>query len=413
MQASLLRFGHYAFEHTDAGGKCAQETLFLLLHHAAYQHLLRLQFRISLAHFLNQRRYEFAEEGFALSEEGVGIAYGAAQDAADDIACLGVGGKLAIGDGEGDGPQVVRNDAHGHIHLLVLAVREAREFPYAADDGLENVRVVVRLLALDGTHQAFKAHTRVNHVHGERFERAVRLAVELHEHDVPDFDNLRVVLVHQFVARLLGLFFRRAAVEVNFRARSAGAGVAHFPEVVVFVAVDDMVGRQVLGPNLGRFVVASQPFFFRTFKHGGIEVGRVQLQHVDEVLPCHVDGPFLEVVAEAPVAEHFKHGVVIRVVSHLFQIVMFTADTQALLRVRPSARLRVALSQDDIFPLIHSGVGKHQCGVVLDNHRCRGHDGMALCFKKLLVRVSDFVSSHHIFDCYLHFGCKVSARREQ
>ena len=157
---------------------------------------------------------------------------------------------------------MIRNDAHGHIHLLVLAVREAREFPYAADDGLENVRVIVRLFALDGTHQTFKAHTRVNHIHGQRFERSVRLAVELHEHDVPDFDNLRVVLVHQFVARLLGLFFRRAAVEVNFRARSAGAGVAHFPEVVVLVAVDDMVGGQVFGPNFGRFVIAFQPFFF-------------------------------------------------------------------------------------------------------------------------------------------------------
>jgi hypothetical protein len=37
--------------------------------------------------------------------------------------------------------------------------------------------------------------------------RAIGLALELHEHVVPDLDHLRVVVVHQLAAGLLRLLF--------------------------------------------------------------------------------------------------------------------------------------------------------------------------------------------------------------
>ena len=73
---------------------------------------------------------------------------------------------------------------------------------------------------------------------------------------------------------------------------------------------------------------------------------------------------------------------------------MFAADAQAFLRVGAAARFGVAGAQDDVLPLVHAGVGKHQRGVVLDDHRCRGHDGVAFRLEKLLVRVADFVGCH-------------------
>jgi hypothetical protein len=40
----------------------------------------------------------------------------------------------------------------------------------------------------------------------------------------------------------LGLVVGGKQVEMNFRARAAGAGVAHHPEVILLVAVDDVDG---------------------------------------------------------------------------------------------------------------------------------------------------------------------------
>ena len=53
------------------------------------------------------------------------------------------------------------------------------------------------MLALQHAHQALEAHARVDDVHRQLLQRAISLTVVLHEHEVPDLDDLRVVLVHQ------------------------------------------------------------------------------------------------------------------------------------------------------------------------------------------------------------------------
>ena len=94
---------------------------------------------------------------------------------------------------------------------------QARDLLLSLDDGLEDVGVVVRVLALQHAHQALEAHAGVDDVHGELLQRAVGLAVELHEHEVPYLDDLRVVLVDEVTAAdatglaLLG----RTAIDVN------------------------------------------------------------------------------------------------------------------------------------------------------------------------------------------------------
>ena len=118
---------------------------------------------------------------------------------------------------------------------------------------------------------------------------------------------------------------------MNLRAGAARSCVAHLPKVVVLVAVDDMVGRHVLSPVGGSLVVAYEVLFLRAFENCHVEVFRVELEHIDEIFPCHVDGTLFEIIAEAPVSEHLKHGVMISVVSHLFEVVVLTADAEALL----------------------------------------------------------------------------------
>ena len=50
---------------------------------------------------------------------------------------------------------------------------------------------------------------------------------------------------------------------------------------------------------------------------------------------------------------------VVRIVTHFFQVVVFAAHAQAFLRVRHSFILGGVIAQNNIFPLVHAGVRKH------------------------------------------------------
>ena len=115
----------HAFQKVDAGGEGAEEGFFFFANHLGDEFLLCGQLGIGAAHLLHEGGHEETEEGVATTEEGVGITHGATKDAADDVAGFGVGGQLSVGDGEGNGAQVVGDDAHGHVDRFVLAVGEA------------------------------------------------------------------------------------------------------------------------------------------------------------------------------------------------------------------------------------------------------------------------------------------------
>ena len=117
------------------------------------------------------------------------------------------------------------------------------------------------MLALKGAHESLKSHTGIDNVHRQRFETAVCLAVKLHEHNIPNLDNLWVVFVYEFTSRHFCLLFLRTGVDMNLGAWSTRTCIAHFPEVVVFVSIYDMVGRHMLEPVSGSLVVAVESFF--------------------------------------------------------------------------------------------------------------------------------------------------------
>ena len=105
---------------------------------------------------------------------------------------------------------MVGTDTHGHVDVFVVTVVFACQSLFLADDGLEDIGVVVRLLVLQGTHQSLETHTGVDDLHGEFLQGTVGLAVELHEDNVPDFDDLRMVFVDEVAsgdACLAFLFF--------------------------------------------------------------------------------------------------------------------------------------------------------------------------------------------------------------
>ena len=102
-----------------------------------------------------------------------------------------------------------------------------------------------------------------------------------------------------------------------------------------------MILRHMLGPVFGGLIVARDILLRRTLEHCHVEILGIQFQHIHQIFPRHVDGAFLKVVAEAPVAKHLEHRVVVGVMTHLLQVVVLTRHTQTFLRIGTTARLRL------------------------------------------------------------------------
>ena len=174
---------------------------------------------------------------------------------------------------------MVGNNAHGDIGFFIGSVGNATQCSELLNNRLEDVGVVVRLFALHGHTQTFEAHARVDYFCRQRLERTIGLAVELHEHIVPDFNHLRMTTVYQRQSINFCPFVVGANVDMNFRAGTARTRIAHFPEIIFFISIDNARGRQELLPDGSCFVVALQPFGRRTFEYGNIKPILVELEN--------------------------------------------------------------------------------------------------------------------------------------
>ena len=329
----FLSVCHELVEQTDSFIQRTEESLFLGLDDRCDLCLLFNQFRVRLTEILDELRNELVEEGRAHVQERISVTHGATQDTTNDVTGFLVRWQLTVRDSEGDGTDVIGDDTHSNIGLLVLAVFTTADSTDLMEHRLEDVRVVVGSLTLDGTHQTLKAHTGVDHFHGQRFERAVCLTVILHEDNIPDLDDLRVVFVNQVASGYSVALVERTTVHVDLRRRTTRTTFSHFPEIIMFVAVDDVIGRQVFSPDSCRLVVASKSFFGRTLKDRCIQVRRVDLEHIHDIFPREIDGFGFEIITERPVTEHLEHGVVVGIVSYFLQVIMLTRHAQTFLTV--------------------------------------------------------------------------------
>ena len=172
------------------------------------------------------------------------------------------------------------------------------------------------------------------------------------------------------------------AVEVDLAARAARPGLGHPPEVGVVAVVDvaparHPLGRQadLVGPDVPGDVVV-------LVGRGGQALARDAQVRRQEV-PRPVDRLALEVVAEAPVAEHLEEGVVARRPADLLEVVVLARDAQAALVVDRS-RVRARLGTDqDVLELDHPGVREEQRRVAGRDEARAGHDGVAALGEEL------------------------------
>ena len=150
------------------------------------------QFGVGLAHHRHQVGHDAVEEGGAHAEL-VAVTNRAADDAAQHVAAAFVAGDDAIDDQEGTGADVVGDD----LERVVGQIGRLRFACGGGDQRLEQVDLVVGMHVLHHRRNALQPHAGVDRRLGQRMHRAGLVAVELHEHVVPDFD----VAVAVFVGR--------------------------------------------------------------------------------------------------------------------------------------------------------------------------------------------------------------------
>ena len=94
-----------------------------------------------------------------------------------------------------------------------------------------------------------------------------------------------------------------------------------------------------------------------------------QAELLGHQLPGVRDRLFLEVVAEAEVAEHLEEGVVPRGVADIVEVVVLAAGAHAFLRRGGTHVGALLLAGEHVLELHHAGVGEHQRGIVARHQR--------------------------------------------
>src|SRR5690606_32847470 len=244
-------------EDAGAGAQRGEERLLLLVHHRLDPVELGDQFGVAGRHRVPHDLAELAEHRLAHPEQATG-ADDPAQQAAQHVAAGLVARGDAVTDEHHAGPGVVGDHPEADVVLRVVPVAATGQLLGLGDDRAHQVGLVDVVHALQQAGDALQPHPGVDVLGGQlahhrrAFLRTPLPADVLHEHQVPDLDV--AVLVHDRAAFPAVL---RTAVVVDLRARTAGAGIAHVPVVVLGVPGLDALRREPsdLLPQLGGFGV--------------------------------------------------------------------------------------------------------------------------------------------------------------
>ena len=182
-----------------------------------------------------------------------------------------------------------------------------------------------------------------------------RVAVELHEYQVPDL-HVAVAVLLRAAGRAAGHV--RPVIIKYLAARSAGSGIAHGPEIVFLSATAEPV---LIDSDL--------------FQPGGLGIGIIMENGDPELLlrdgqlpgkelPGIMDGLFLEVVSEAEIAQHLEKSVVAGGVSHVFQVVVFAPGAHATLGGDGARAGALLKAKEYLLELHHAGVSEQQCRII-------------------------------------------------
>ena len=287
---------------------------------------------------------------------------------------------------------MVGDDAEAHVVVLVaVVVLRARQLDGGVDNGAQKVGLVDVVHALEQAGDTLDAHAGIDVLLRQLtddFEVAllVSLAADgLHEHEVPDLHVAVVVCDRAAFDAVL-----RAAVVVDLRARSAGAGDAHGPEVVLHAHALDALFRDtdLVAPDRGRLVVVQIDRHPQTLR---VQSQAAVLDSAGEQGPGVRDRAFLEVLAEGEVAGHLEERVVAGGDAHFLDI----QGAHALLNRGGGTvfEIRSLVAQEVRLERHHAGVDEQQRRVV-QNQRGARHRGVAGLDEVVGEPLSDLMGLH-------------------
>ncbi len=240
------------------------------------------------------------------------------------------------------------------------------------DQRLEQIDVVIVVDTLHDGGDALEAHAGVDGRTRQAGARTIRMLLELHEHEVPDFDPAIAVFIRRARRTAPDLV---AMVVKDFRARTAGAGIAHLPEVGLGAEPHDTIFGNAgdLLPELERLVIVL------------IDGDHETVAGEPPVLGQKVPGEFnrfgLEIIAEGEIAQHFKEGVVARGEPNIVEVIVLAACAHAFLRGRRRGIGPLFDAGKDVLELHHAGIGEHQRRIVARHKRAGRHGFMAVTGK--------------------------------
>ena len=293
-----------------------------------------------------------------LAAHDMGMAGGAAEDAAQHVAAALVGGHDPIGDQEGGGAQVVGDHPVGNRVGTVGG--GGRVLRRSLDQPAHEVDIVIVVLALEDGGDALQPHPGIDGGLRQVAARAAGDLVVLHEHQVPDLDEAVAVLIGRSrrTAGHVG-----AVIVEDFRAWPAGSGLAHGPEIIGTRYADDArIGQSGdLLPQGPGFVIA--------VIDGDHQAVLGQTQLVGQKAPGERDGALLEIIAEGEISQHLEEGVMARGVADILQIVVLAAGAHAFLGSRRARVIPGFGADEDVLELDHSGIGEQQCRIVVGHQR--------------------------------------------
>lgn len=75
--------------------------------------------------------------------------------------------------------------------------------------------------------------------------------------------------------------------------------------------------------------------------------------------------------------------------AHLFQVVVLSGYPQTFLGVGYTAVRNRLVPEEDIFKLVHPGIGKHEGWIILYDHGCGRNNVMMIVLKKIQESLPD------------------------
>ncbi len=363
------------------------EPLLLRLQHLGDEILLPRQLGIGLAHQARELGHELVEKRLLLPEL-VAVANRTADDPAQHIAAAFVAGNHAVDDQERAGADMVGDD----VERRRRQIARLRHGGGGPDQVLEQIDLIIAVHVLQHRGEALEAHAGIDAGLGQWRQPALRIAIELHEHQVPDLD---VAVALRFGRARRSAGNTRPVIVEDLAARSARPGVGHLPKVVrrircalVVADAHDALARHadLVGPHAVGFVVG--------LVDGDPQLVRRQTVHAGQQFPRVSDRLALEVVAERPVAEHFEKCVMPGGVAHVLEVVVLAASAQAPLHVGGAHIASLVGAEKHILELDHAAVGEQQGRIVGRDERGRWNDRVPVGGEIVEELAADVVGFH-------------------